>query len=150
MRLGIQPPHYVPAAARARVQRAFEQARGKLPALDDRRAEQLVRYLAMIENVDENFGRMESFLREADLPLPASAPAIAVADGKLPAGVALPIAGARLKIAGFDRTIQVTATDRAATFNLTLPAGRTTLRTWFLDAAGKLLLGAYYVETQRK
>lgn len=87
---------------------------------------------------------------EAQLALSGPAPAQTVFDGKLPTGAALPIAGARLKIGAFDATRQAAETAQAVTFDVTLPAGRTTLQTWFLDAAGKPLLGAYYVEARRR
>ena len=57
----------------------------------------------------------------------------------------LPIANARLKIAAVDETKPVAADDKAAVFRVTLPSGRTTLKTWFSNAGGDELCGAYYV-----
>jgi hypothetical protein len=65
------------------------------------------------------------------------------------AGKALPIARARLKVANFDQTVPVTATDKAISFTVNLPAGPTDLQTWFLNANGGLLTGAYYVYVNR-
>jgi hypothetical protein len=36
------------------------------------------------------------------------------------------------------------------TFVVRLPSGRTKLRTWFLDADGEEIAGAYYVTVRRK
>jgi hypothetical protein len=63
--------------------------------------------------------------------------------------VALPIAQARLKIGRFDRTIKLQPEDREAVFRTELPAGPTTLESWFLDAAGENLLSAYYAYVER-
>src|SRR5574340_165603 len=87
--------------------------------------------------------------RECDAAISAGIPAHKAEDGEYPAGVALPIARARLKIGAFDRTIGVQADDREAVFSMTLPAGRTGMQSWFLDAGGQPLLGAYYVYVER-
>jgi hypothetical protein len=87
---------------------------------------------------------------EADLRITASAPAH---QGKLAsyvAGKALPIATARLKVAGIDRTQAVAPDDKAAVFHVTLPVGLTTLQTWFYTGAGDELCGAYYVYAKRR
>jgi arylsulfatase A-like enzyme len=87
---------------------------------------------------------------EADAAIRAGRPAVKHADGQFPAGVALPIASARLKVGEFDATRPVGEEDRAVTFAVELPAGRTKLRTWFLDAGGQEIAGAYYVTVRRK
>jgi len=66
------------------------------------------------------------------------------------AGVALPIATARLKVADFDQTRAVTPSDTAITFTLTLKSGPAKLQTWFYDASGAEICGAYYVYLHRK
>ncbi len=58
-------PHYVPAPAREAM--AARVAQAGLTKLAPAVREQLTRYLAMIANVDENFGRLETFLSEAQL-----------------------------------------------------------------------------------
>ncbi len=83
--------------------------------------------------------------RERDAAIPAGIPAVKHSDGEFPAGVALPIAKTRMKIGDFDESWAVAATDKTATFRVKLPAGRTELQTWFNDAAGKEICGAYYV-----
>jgi arylsulfatase len=88
--------------------------------------------------------------READAPLAAALPALPHADGEFPPGAALPIARARLAIADFDQSLDTPTNAKAAHFTAVLPAGRTQLRTWFLDAEGKELCGAYYVYATRR
>jgi hypothetical protein len=52
-------------------------------------------------------------------------------------------------VAGFDQTLPVTATEKVVSFTVNLPAGPTDLQTWFMDATGKVLTGAYYVSVTR-
>lgn len=87
---------------------------------------------------------------EADAPLAAGLPAYQGVDGDFPAGLALPIAKARLKLGPLDLTKPVDADDRTVTFAGQLPRGRTQLQTWFYDPAGQELCGAFYVEVLRK
>ena len=87
---------------------------------------------------------------DADLPLSASLPASEVTDGRLDPGVALPIAGARLQIGTSPPQTQPLAPEaKAATFRATLTTGRTRLYTWFDDANGQPIVGAYYVQITR-
>jgi arylsulfatase len=86
---------------------------------------------------------------EADTEITAGLPPYAAVDGTYVEGKALPIARARLKVSKFDRTVPVAATDKVISFTMDLPAGPTDLKTWFLDANGKLLTGAYYVSVTR-
>ncbi len=88
--------------------------------------------------------------READLPLNAPAPEFKAADGGLPAGNALPIARARIRVGDAERSLDLASGDKAATFTIPLKKGRTKAQTWFHDAAGKELCGAYYVYVRRK
>ena len=88
--------------------------------------------------------------READAPLSAGVPPQKLADGKLPAGVALPIAEARVTIGGIDQRRVVAPDAKQVTFTLRLPAGHTQLQTWFSDAQKRELCGAYYVYITRK
>ena len=87
--------------------------------------------------------------RDCDAALSAGVPEHKAEDGRYAAGVALPIAQARLKIGRFDRTIKLRPDDREAMFRMELPAGATTAETWFLDAAGDPLLSAYYAYVRR-
>jgi len=86
---------------------------------------------------------------EADTAITAGLPPYTAVDGTYVAGKALPIRQARLKVATFDQTVPVAATDKAISFTVTLPPGSTDLQTWFLNANGGLLTGAYYVYVNR-
>lgn len=88
--------------------------------------------------------------READAALAAGLPTQRLTDGQYPPGVALPIAQARLTIGGFDERRAVAAGDKGIIFTAKLAPGRTQLRTWFSDAEGRELCGAYYVYVQRE
>lgn len=86
---------------------------------------------------------------EVDKPISSPLPQFKHADGVFPAGVALPGAQARLKVAAFDESRPVGADDKAVMFPVKLAAGRTKLQTWFLDLQGKEIAGAYYVSVRR-
>jgi arylsulfatase A-like enzyme len=99
-------------------------------------------------------GRYEFALRrwpvEADAALTAGMPAVKLTDGQYPEGKAMPIAKARLKIGDHDQTLSVKANDKAVTFILPLKAtAKTEMQTWFYDAQGKELSGAYFVYARR-
>ena len=87
---------------------------------------------------------------EADAPIAAGVPAYTAVDGQFIAGKALPIAMARLQVAGFDESRPVAKEDVAVVFTAALKAGPARLQTWFLDANGKALCGAYYAVVRRK
>jgi arylsulfatase len=61
----------------------------------------------------------------------------------------LPVAKARLQIADVDVSRPVQPTDKAATFRVKLVTGKTHLKTWFYDASGRELCGAFYVYVRR-
>lgn len=87
--------------------------------------------------------------READVPLSAGVPAWKGVDGELPAGQALPIAKASLQVGDHTVDAEVGAEDRFARFKVPLKAGPITAQTWFRDADGQELCGAYYVYVSR-
>jgi len=62
---------------------------------------------------------------------------------------ALPITGARLKIAGTELSQAASPKDSSASFTVSLKKGDTRLKTWFHDEDGNELCGAYYVVVQR-
>jgi arylsulfatase len=86
---------------------------------------------------------------EADAAITAGLPALKVTDGQYPPGLPLPVARARLKVAGVDQSCDVNPGDKAVSFTVPLPKGRTQLHTWFYDADGKELCGAFYVSVRR-
>jgi arylsulfatase A-like enzyme len=103
----------------------------------------------------ENDGKYEFSLRrwpkEADAAIAGPVPEFKAREGELPAGVALPIAKARLKIGAFDETKPVPTGAKAVTFTVDLKTGpKTEMQTWFYDADGKELCGAYFTDVERK
>jgi arylsulfatase len=89
--------------------------------------------------------------KEADAAISAGVPAFKAVDGGLPPGKALPIVRARLKIGDVDETRPVTAGDKEVVFTLKLKAGTCTpMQSWFYDADGKELCGAYFAYVLRK
>jgi hypothetical protein len=84
------------------------------------------------------------------LPLSASRPVQKMTAGELPAGKGLPIAGARLAIAGKTLTAETPEGNAEAAFRVNLQRGtRTHLHGWFVDDSGKDLCGAYYAVVRR-
>jgi arylsulfatase A-like enzyme len=101
-----------------------------------------------------NAGHYEFELRrwpaDADLPLTAGLPATEVTDGVLEPGNPLPIAAARLRIGTSPPKHQpLKPGAKAAVFRSELPAGRTRLQTWFDNAGGEPLVGAFYLKVTR-
>jgi arylsulfatase A-like enzyme len=87
---------------------------------------------------------------ELELPLNAGQAPRKMTAGSLPAGKALPIAGARLTIAGQEFSAKTAPADRSAAFRAKLEGGiKTKLHGWFQDAAGADLCGAYYAHVKR-
>jgi arylsulfatase A-like enzyme len=66
----------------------------------------------------------------------------------IPGGKAISAITARLKIADVDVSIPVSKDARAAVFQVSLKAGKTTLQTWLIDNDGTSR-GAYYVYVKR-
>ncbi len=60
-------PHYVPVSYRVSMEKRIAETMPETPELDPRKREQLIRFLAMIENFDTNFGRLETFLGSSGL-----------------------------------------------------------------------------------
>jgi arylsulfatase len=84
------------------------------------------------------------------LPLTAGREVQKMTAGALPAGKALPIAGARLTVAGQELAVKTAPEDRAALLRVKLKGGvKTNLHGWFHDAAGNDLCGAFYATVKR-
>jgi arylsulfatase len=66
-----------------------------------------------------------------------------------PAGAALPIVGAQLRVGEQRTNATVGETDRAAVFRLPLKAGRTEVEATFQDADGRHLCSAFFVTGRR-
>jgi arylsulfatase A-like enzyme len=60
-------PHFVPAKYREAVRLRLDAAQAHLPALPPAMRTNLMNFLGMIENIDENVGRLEDFLRQEGL-----------------------------------------------------------------------------------
>ena len=106
----------------------------------------------------EKAGKYEISLRrwpkEADAPIAGGVPEFKAKVGGLPAGKALSITRARLKVGNLlDESRPVTANDKAITFHVTLPEGaklaKLTMQSWFYDASGEALCGAYFADVRR-
>ncbi len=105
----------------------------------------------LVEQAGEYEIELRRWPREADAPIAAGVPKFVAVAGEMPAGKALPIARARLKIGDrFDEARAVETHDKEITFTTTLPAGRTTMQSWFSDATGEELCGAYFAYVRRK
>jgi hypothetical protein len=85
---------------------------------------------------------------EADAAITAPMPAYKGVDGTYPAGEALPIARAELRIGDWREAKPIAADDKVVSFRLGLKRGRTELQTWFRDAGGQEICGAYYVSVR--
>lgn len=98
-------------------------------------------------------GEYEFLLRrwpvEADTPIRSGLPAYPAVDGTYAAAGALPVSRAGLRVNGTERTAPVEADTKTVAFRLRLPAGPATLRSWFDDAGGMEISGAYYVYVRR-
>ncbi len=103
----------------------------------------------MVEKSGQYTFRLRRWPKELDVPMRAPIPAHDGEDGDYPAGVALPVAKARLRIAAADRTQLVSAEDRESTFTLQLGEGWTKMQTWFYDDADREISGAYFVYVER-
>ena len=97
----------------------------------------------------EHGGDYEFSLRrwpvEAEAPIAAGKPAYQGVDGSYVAGDAFPVTSAELKIGDVRRQKLVAVEDKVVSFNVTMPRGPVELQTWFRDAAGQEIAGAYYV-----
>ena len=87
--------------------------------------------------------------QESNLPIAAPAPVMQGIDGSLPEGKALPVTRAWLQVGDHQAQDSVGPEDRCATFAVHLPKGPASLTTWWLDARGARLAGAYYVSVER-
>ena len=87
--------------------------------------------------------------KESGLALRDPAPPLRGRYGDLMAGKALPIAHARLRIGESELRQRVSEDAQEVVFETELKQGVQQLQSWFLDDAGELLAGAYYVEVER-
>ncbi len=102
-----------------------------------------------VEKPGEYEFELRRWPREAALALTAAAPAAKLTDGNLPAGEALPIAGASISIDGQAAQADVAADAEHATFKMKLEAGPVEMQATFVGKDGKPIAGAYYVYVRR-
>lgn len=70
--------------------------------------------------------------------------------GEIPGGKALPIAAAKLAIAGQEQSVKTQPADKTAVFKFNLKSGpKTTMQGWFQDASGADISGAFYATVRR-
>jgi arylsulfatase len=86
---------------------------------------------------------------DRDLPMDAACPVKQLRAGSLPQGKAMPIAQARLQMAGQDLTAKSAPGAKSVSFRLKLNQGKTMLHAWFQDAGGNDLCGAYYARVRK-
>jgi arylsulfatase len=86
---------------------------------------------------------------ELGLPISAPAPVIHGVDGDYPEGKALPAASAWLRVGSGEWTQPVAAGAAAVTFEMPLARGPAQVRSWWRDADGRPLAGAYYLAAER-
>jgi arylsulfatase A-like enzyme len=103
-----------------------------------------------VEQAGEYEFRLRRWPDSVEVAMNAPLPMHDGEDGDYQPGVALPISKARLRIGQQDVSTSVTSNDREASFTLKLPAGRTTMQTWFYDKTGEEICGAYYVYVHRQ
>jgi hypothetical protein len=87
--------------------------------------------------------------QESGLGISAPAPPTQGVDGGWPAGNALPVASAWLRAGGSEQTLPVPDGAAEVTFRLPLERGPGRIRSWWLDAAGSHLAGAFYLTAER-
>ena len=87
---------------------------------------------------------------ESGYGLNDSLPETRVTDGILPSGVAFPIASARMIVGNEEQTASVAPSDKAVRFSFKLDAGESSILTYFDDANGERISGAYYLYVNRR
>ncbi|MBI4875660.1 MAG: arylsulfatase [Acidobacteria bacterium] len=104
----------------------------------------------LVEQDGEYTFTLRRWPQDIGVPMRAGLPAHDGEDGDYPAGVALPIARARLVVGAADLSKPVGPEDREAVFTLRLGEGWTKMQTWFYDQQDREISGAYFVYVERK
>ena len=87
--------------------------------------------------------------QESGLGISAPAPPTQGVDGGWPAGNALAVASVWLRAGGSEQTLPVPDGAAEVTFRLPLERGPAQIRSWWIDAAGNHLAGAFYLTAER-
>lgn len=104
----------------------------------------------MVEAAGKYTFELRRWPRESGLKLREACQAAQLTDGELKAGIALPIARARVLIGGQFYARPVKPDDQGAVFTVDLEPGPTLLHTWFDDERNQPICGAYYVYVARQ
>ena len=87
--------------------------------------------------------------QESGLGIAAPAPPLEGVDGGWPAGNPLPVASAWLRAGTAEETLPVADGATEVTFRMPLQRGPAQIRSWWRDAAGNHLAGAFYLTAER-
>ena len=87
--------------------------------------------------------------QESGLGIAAPAPPLKGVDGGWPAGNSLPAASAWLRAGAAEDTLPVPDGATEITFRMPLERGPAQIRSWWIDAAGNHLAGAFYLTAER-
>ena len=87
--------------------------------------------------------------QESGLGIAAPAPPLEGVDGGWPAGNPLPVASAWLRAGTAEDTLPVPDGATEVTFRMPLERGAAQIRSWWIDAAGNHLAGAFYLTAER-
>ena len=93
---------------------------------------------------------LHRWIPELGLPLTAGREVQKMTVGQLPAGKALPIAGAKLSIAGQQLEAKSKPGDKFISLRVKLRGGtKTQLHAWFQDARGNDVSGVFYASVRK-
>lgn len=105
-------------------------------------------HLTVAKAGNYNF-ELRRFPKESGKPLREAVPALKVTDGSYPGGPGFDIRRAKLRIGNQVFEKDISKTDAVVSFKAEIPAGDTTLQTWFTGAEGHELFGANFVTVER-
>lgn len=86
---------------------------------------------------------------ESGLGVSAPAPVMQGVDGSFPEGRAMPVASAWMRAGNTEQTQPVPKDATSVSFRMGLPGGPATMKSWWCDADGNHLAGAYYLTAER-
>lgn len=86
---------------------------------------------------------------ESGLGIAAPAPIMQGVDGTYPEGKALPVSSAWLRVGASEQTRPVAQGATSVAFRAAVDRGPAQIRTWWYDAEGNRLAGAYYLTAER-
>ncbi len=87
---------------------------------------------------------------EAGLGIAAGAPPMRGVDGGWPAGAALPVSSAWLRVGDREAQSHVPSGAQDVSFSMVLSPGAMQIQSWWMDEHGTRLAGAYYLQAHRE